>query len=1044
MNPFNRRQGARYSNPHRGWQISQPQISPPPKQPASNEPAPIQAAPSPAPISLAPLPRSTHPHAARNRGRPAPPLADAATLRQHVPMRLTHRTIRPTGRSITIHFEGRPVPALEGETIAAALSAAGIVGLRRTPSGAPRGLYCGMGACFDCVVSVDGRIGQRACMTKAVDGSQVSGALPSAPAPLGDPPETGAPEDRYPDVLVVGGGPAGLSAAIAAAEAGATVVLLDERAAPGGQYAKPLAASHADAAPDAQFRVGLALRHRAQQTGVRIEPESLAWGAFAPDEIGALVEGRAVTFHPRRLILAPGAHEAPVPVPGWTLPGVMTTGALQTLVRAQRVCPGDRPLIGGSGPLNLQLACELLACGVTPVAVVEASPEPGLAAWRDAWRMLRSAPDLVRDGIVMRARLRGAGVPLLWNTRVVAAAGEGRLQFVRIASPGGERMLDADVLALNMGFQPEVGLARALGLPHRFVDTGLGHLATETDADGRTALATVFSVGDGATLGGARVAMARGRLAGLAAARDLGLRAPDDPAARAALARALAFQDALWRLFRVPDQAAAALPDDTVVCRCEEVTAGRLRAELAGGLTSLPALKKATRAGMGRCQGRFCAATIARLCPEAPDDWSFAAPRAPLRPVPAAPLMFEAPEFVAPLLGAPPPPVRLHRLPELPAALRRADVVVIGGGLAGLCSACYLAQGGADVLVVERDEAGMAASTANAGSLHVQLLSYDFTDDTPEDGGPAAHTLPLGPRSIALWQEIGAAVGEDLGIRTEGGLMLAEDEASLAWLRRKSAMERRWGIESHVLGANELRSLAPAVSEHMLGADFVPAEGYGDPLRGTMAVLRLAQRHGARLLRGAEVRAIERDGAGWRVATSKGPVVAGRLVNAAGPWAARIGGMAGVTLPVTGTVQQVIVTEPAPPLTRHLIALANRHLSLKQQASGGFLVGGGWFGGFDASKGLSHTVRRSIEGNVWVCGRVLPVLRSLHIVRAWTGINPAIDRAPILGEAPGLPGFFNTVTANGYTLGPVVGRITADAILHGEAVDPHYRLERFG
>jgi glycine/D-amino acid oxidase-like deaminating enzyme len=257
-------------------------------------------------------------------------------------------------------------------------------------------------------------------------------------------------------------------------------------------------------------------------------------------------------------------------------------------------------------------------------------------------------------------------------------------------------------------------------------------------------------------------------------------------------------------------------------------------------------------------------------------------------------------------------------------------------------------------------------------------------------------------------------------------------------------MERRWGIESHVLGANELRDLAPALADTMVGADFVPAEGYGDPLRGTMTVLKLAQRHGARVLRGAEVQAIVRDGAALRVTTSKGAITAGRVVNATGPWAARIGRMVGLDLPVTGTVQQVIVTEPAPPLTRHLIALAHRHLSLKQQASGGFLVGGGWFGGFDPASGRTHNLRRNIEGNLWVCARVLPALRSLNIIRSWTGINPAIDRAPILGEAPGLPGFFNAVAANGYTLGPVVGRITADAVLRGEPVNPHYRLERFG
>ncbi len=957
-------------------------------------------------------------------------------------MRLTHPTIRPVGRAISFQFDGSPIAALDGETIAAALSAAGIVAFRRAQSGAPRGLHCGMGACFDCVVTVDGRIGQRACVTKVTDGMTVTGDAALPLANLGCEPGAAQAEDRPCDVLVVGGGPAGLSAAIAAAETGAAVVVLDERSATGGQYAKPLADSHADAAPDAQFRLGAELRDRALAAGACIETEAVVWGGFAADEIAALVGGRAVTFRPRRLVLAPGAHERPVPLPGWTLPGVMTTGSLQTLVRAQRVCPGERVLIAGSGPLNMQLACELLACGVKPVAVLEAAPRPGPAAWRQAWTMARAAPDLVRDGIGMLLTLKRAGVPVLWSARVKELRGDGRVQAAHVAGRRLDRSYDVDVVTLNLGFQPETGLARALGVKQRFVDAGLGHLVSETDEDGRTSVAGVFAVGDGASLGGSRVAMARGRLAGLAAAHDLGFDAQDEPATRAALRRALAFQDALWTLFRPPRLRTETITDETIVCRCEEVTAGRLRAELANGLTSLPALKKATRAGMGRCQGRFCAATIARLCPDAPDDFAFAAPRAPLRPVPAAPLMFEAPEFEAPLLKLPTAPVHLHRLPDQPQETRRCDVLVIGGGLAGLCSAYFLAKDGTDVLLAERDEAGMAASTANAGSLHVQLLSYDFTDETPEDGGQAAHTLPLAPRSIALWKEIAQEAGEDLGIRTEGGLMLAEDAAGLAWLRRKSAMERRWGIESHVLGANELRALAPAVSENMVGADFVPAEGYGDPLRGTMAVLKLAQRAGSRLLRGAEVQALSREGSAWHVHTTKGVIIAGRVVNAAGPWAAHIGMMVGLGLPVTGTVQQVIVTEPAPPMTKHLIALANRHLSLKQQASGGFLVGGGWFGGFDATTGRTHNLRRNIEGNLWVCARALPVLRGLSFVRSWTGINPAIDRAPILGEAPGKRGFFNAVSANGYTLGPIIGRITADAV-RGEAVNPHYAIERF-
>jgi glycine/D-amino acid oxidase-like deaminating enzyme len=948
-------------------------------------------------------------------------------------VRLTLPGTTRTGAAVSIRFDDRPIDALEGETVAASLSAAGIVVFRQTPGGAPRGLHCGMGACQDCVVTIDGRIGQRACVTSVRAGMDVRSSMPADIAPADG---AGQPEERSPEILVIGGGPAGLSAAIAAAEAGANVVLLDERSATGGQYAKSIGDAQSDATPDARFQLGLNLRHQALRAGVTIETGALAWGAFAPDEIAVLLRGTSVTFRPRRLILATGAHERPVPVPGWNLPGVMTTGGLQTLIRSQLVCPGERVLLAGTGPLNLQVACEMVVRGVKPVAVLDSAPEPGFGVWRETLRMAMAAPGLMADGVRMLWTLRRACVPVLWSTRVLRLNGSDRVAEAVLT--GGK--MSVDTVALNAGFQPETGLARALGVPHRFVDSGLGHLATETNEEGGTALASVFAVGDGAALGGARVAMARGRLAGLAAARDLGRAVGEDTRTRKALRRALRFQDALWRVFPLPAVDPASVEDETIVCRCEEVTAGQLRAELAAGLGSLAALKKATRAGMGRCQGRFCAATVARLCPGQSEPDGFAAPRAPVRPVPAAPLMVEAPEFQAPLLAdlAPPPQDSGTMV-----ARYTAQIAVIGGGIAGLCTAYYLALGGADVLIVERDEVGMAASTANAGSLHVQLLSYDFTNDTPEDGGPAGHTLPLGPRSIALWKEIAAAIGEDLGIRTEGGLMLAEDEAGMDWLRRKSAMERRCGIESHVLDANDVRSLVPAVSDRMVGADFVPAEGYGDPLRGTLAVRTLASRHGARILAGADVRGIAREGSRWIITTSRGRVEAGTVVNATGPWAARTGRMVGLTVPVTGTVQQVIVTEPAPPLTRHLIAVANRHLSLKQQASGGFLVGGGWFGGFDAATGRTHNLRRSIEGNLWVCGRVLPALHGLTMIRTWTGINPAIDRAPLLGEAPGLPGFYNTVTANGYTLGPIVGRLTADAILHGEVIDPRYRIERF-
>jgi glycine/D-amino acid oxidase-like deaminating enzyme len=412
--------------------------------------------------------------------------------------------------------------------------------------------------------------------------------------------------------------------------------------------------------------------------------------------------------------------------------------------------------------------------------------------------------------------------------------------------------------------------------------------------------------------------------------------------------------------------------------------------------------------------------------------------------VAASALMFEAPDFEAVWMPTPAPPMIRQPVPPLPVETRECDVLVIGGGVVGLSCAYFLAGEGADVLLADRDQAAMAASTANAGSLHVQLLAYDMPDDMPEDGGPAALTLPLAPRSIALWKRIAAEAGESLGIRTEGGLMLAETQEGLDWLRRKSALEQRYGVESHILGANELRDLAPELGADMVGADFVPAEGFGDPLRGTQALLKLARAAGARVLRGADVLAIERDAAKWRVRTDKGDVLAGRVVNATGPWAGRIGAMVGLDLPVTGTVQQVIVTEPTAPVMRHLVAMAGRHLSLKQALNGSLLIGGGWFGSFDEASGRSRNLRRSIEANLHIAGRALPALKGLSILRAWTGINPGIDRAPVLGEAPGLSGFFNCVTNNGYTLGPEVGRMTAMAVMGRETIDPRYTLARFG
>lgn len=531
-------------------------------------------------------------------------------------------------------FDGRALTARQGQSLAAALTEAGQRALRQTVRGGSRGMFCGMGMCQDCLVTVDGVPNRRACMTMAEPGQRVQTQV--ALAPLSDAVAV-APAARHiaPDVLVIGGGAGGLNAAIAAAGAGARVVVLDERKVAGGQYFKQTSGD----APvlDDQQAEGAALVARARASGAEIIGGVEIWGAFDGPLILAEHQGGAMVARPGRVIVATGAYERPRMVPGWTLPGVMTTGAAQTLWRSYRSLPGRRVAICGSGPLNLQVALELAKGGAEVVVVAEAAAAP----WRHpmlAMGLAAAGPGLAAKGLRFMVDLRRRGVPLRYQTTLMRVDEDGgALRATFRNQAGGETTVTVDALCMNDGFEPQNEILRLFGAAMTLDET-FGHLRCTRDAVMQTSVPGIHAVGDCAGLGGAPAAAVEGQIAGLAAA------GADVPAAlHGELAGHRRFQARLWALHAPAPRPLDAAPDDTIICRCEEVTLGELREGLRDNPAHAGTLKRATRLGMGRCQGRYCAAVAARLVAGATGqpvtDHSHFAPRVPIKPVSIAAIL---------------------------------------------------------------------------------------------------------------------------------------------------------------------------------------------------------------------------------------------------------------------------------------------------------------------------------------------------------------------------------------------------------------------
>ncbi|MGI8335761.1 FAD-dependent oxidoreductase [Actinomadura scrupuli] len=462
--------------------------------------------------------------------------------------------------------------------------------------------------------------------------------------------------DSDPDLLIVGGGPAGISAALAASTAGLSVVLADERPTLGGQIYKqpgPGFTVTDPAAMDRQFRYGRALIESLDGTGVDVRPRTSVVAVEGREAVLVTEGSAAYTVTAPRMVLAPGAHDRPVAFPGWTLPGVITAGGLQTLAKTQRVLPGTRMLFAGSGPVALAFPAQLAHYGAHIVAALEAGPAPRAGDLLGLARAARGNLALLRDAARYRGLLLRHRIPLRYGRIVVRAEGEGRVERVVHAAvdadwrvvPGSEQSVEADVLCVGYGFVPSLELMRLAGCDFDYQEDLGGHVVRR-DEWHRTTVDGVYAAGDGAGVEGSFVAIDEGRIAGLAAAMDAGAMSPDEARAAAAparhrLARRRALNAATTRLYRVGPGIFELSTDDTVICRCETVR-GRDLAPAIESTGDINVVKALTRAGMGPCQGRNCqrqvASLIARRHGHPVADIALATPRMPVRPVPISAL----------------------------------------------------------------------------------------------------------------------------------------------------------------------------------------------------------------------------------------------------------------------------------------------------------------------------------------------------------------------------------------------------------------------
>lgn len=428
-------------------------------------------------------------------------------------------------------------------------------------------------------------------------------------------------KNRY-DAVIIGSGPAGLACGTVLADKGLSVALLDEQAAPGGQIYRNITKAspkqHAVLGPD--YTAGLELVQAFQKTSVDYLPQARVWQAESNGDVYYSHLDKSNKVHGEYLVISTGAMERPVPFPGWTLPGVMTCGGMSNLFKDSSLSPQKTVILAGSGPLLWLVAEHMLALKTPIAAILDTTP---MAQVIPAMKHLPKA--LRRFGYMMKGvkmiadvhiHARKAKVPIYRNVTSLRAEGESRLTRVKANCGMKEMVFEASTLMVSEGVIPNVALLRQIGCQHTW-DPVQRYWYPKVEEDGRSNLPTVFVAGDGNFVHGAKSAELKGRLTAYTIAYEMHRISRDEyetlsSAVKKELEVELCprpFIDAMY----APRKDLYTISDTTVVCRCEGVTAGRIRDLVEEGYTDHNEIKAIIRCGMGPCQGRMCGPAVMEL-----------------------------------------------------------------------------------------------------------------------------------------------------------------------------------------------------------------------------------------------------------------------------------------------------------------------------------------------------------------------------------------------------------------------------------------------